>query len=357
MSMYIHDKNCITAPKFESVFNNNGQFFRLLQDNFHPPEYVDGLISEIYKEHGFVTYIVDDALIRYMKQSFKRLKEGRRDKFPNYKIIGLSKSGFTPFDVPKAKVSGISEYLAAVQSSPVVCGSTQMKRPMVLNALINFKNKRNTGPLLFFLAYSDDALTEFAQQQDLPMALMAADISAPMSRYFGEWYDWYYLRCSRQDKVVSALVNSRTYDLHIPEPYKAGVDNHLFFERCNAVEDYIAENTSLTSGQARNANVKPDFNADLEILVGKDWQTVHAIDLNWGGMGRGREDSFGLATTDLDYGQTVVLRIKTDVKDVYFCGIFMKAGMRGNKYVYTPLPVKNKDTLQQINALSNTSFE
>lgn len=357
MSMYIKESSCISAPKFESVFNNNGQFFRLLQDNFHPPEYVDGLIAEIYAKYGHITYIVDDALIRYMKQSFKRLSEGRRDRFPNYKIIGLSRSGFTPYDVPKAKVSGIYDYIHAVQSSMVVCGSTQMKRPMALNALINFKKRHNTGPLLFFLAYSDDTIADFAEQQDLPMALMAADIKDPMTHYFGNWYDWYYLRCSRQDRVVSALVNSRTCDLSIPEPYKAGVGDHSYFERNNKVEDFIAANTSLTSGQARNANVKPDFNASLELLVGVDWQPVHAIDLNWGGMGRGREDSFGLATTELDYGSTLVLRIKTDVKDVYFCGIFMKAGTRSGKFIYTPLPVKNKDTLQQINACNNVSFE
>lgn len=340
----------ITAPKFEAVFNNNGKFFRLLQDSFHPTEYVDGLIAEIYEREGFVTYIIDDALVHYMKTSFKRLKEGRRDKFPNYEIIGLSESGFTPYAIPEPKVGTVENYKAIVEGSQIICGSTQLKRKMVISTMMDFKRKYKTGDLLFFVSYSDDMLADFAAGNNLPMALMAADMPGPMPSYFGAWYDWYYLRCSRQDKANMALVNSRTCDLALSSARPAGVGDHSFFKRDTKVEDWIAENTSLSCHQAKNANVRPNFSANVECHVGgPDWVAVPQVDLNWGGLGRGRDDSFGLCESEVDYGPTVTLRIETEVKGVYFCGFFMRLANRNGKILYTPLPVKNQVTLTAIN--------
>lgn len=288
----------ISTPKFEAVFNNGGKFFRLLQDNFHPPEYVDALIAEHYAAYGSVTYIVDDALIRYMKQSFKRLKEGpRRKQFPNYKIIGLSKSGFTPFSVPTSKVGTVAKFTERISEGSIVCGSTQMKRKMVISTLIDLQQKHKAKELLFFVAYSDEAMTSFAAVNNLPVALMAADLVGPMPDYFGRWQDWYYLRCSQQHLVDLAMVNSRTKELHIAEPYTAGIGDHSFFTPNPAVENWIAEHTSLDSQQVRHANVMPDSASAMEVFIDGAWVRRDDVDVNWGGCGRGREDSFGLCYT------------------------------------------------------------
>lgn len=350
----------ITAPKFEAVFNKDGQLFRLLQDSFHPTEYVDSLIAEKYAQEDFITYIIDDALVHYMKTSFKRLREGRRNRFPNYEIIGLSKSGYTPFDVPTSKIGTTQAFEARISKSAFVCGSTQLKRKMVLSTMLDLKRKYDTKEVLFFVAYSDETLADFASQNDLPVALMAADMSGPMSAYFGPWYDWYYLRCSHQDKMDLALVNSRTCELYIPSAYKAGIGDHSYFKRDHAVEDWIATNTSLTAGQARNTNVLPDFGCDVEAFIAGEWRPVPDVDINWGGLGRGREDSFGLCSTTQDYGTTLVLRVKTAVKGLYFCGIFMRYTPMFNvarTYNYTPLPVKNQVTLNAINECNAARFE
>ena len=73
-------------------------------------------------------------------------------------------------------------------------------------------------------------------------------------------------------------------------------------------------------------------------------------------MGRGREDGFGIATSNSYLGEYIVLRIATDYKGVYYCGIFMFQGKRGDTFIYTPLPVKNKTTLQQINEQNNRNY-
>lgn len=350
----------ITAPKFEAVFNKDGQLFRLLQDSFHPTEYIDGLIAEKYAEENSITYIIDDALVHYMKTSFKRLKEGRRDRFPNYKIIGLSKSGYTPSDVPISKIGTTQAFEARINNNMFVCGSTQLKRKMVLSTMLDLKRKYNTKEVLFFVAYSDEMLVDFAARNDMPVALMAADMSGPMSKYFGAWYDWHYLRCAYQDKIDLALVNSRTCELHVQSAYKAGIGDHSYFKQDRDVEDWIATNTSLTAGQTRNTNVLPDFNGDVEWFIDGEWRPASDIDVNWGGLGRGREDSFGLCSTTQDYGTILVLRVKTAVSGLYFCGIFMRYTPMFNTvrpYSYTPLPVKNQVTLNSINECNNTRFE
>jgi hypothetical protein len=216
--------------------------------------------------------------------------------------------------------------------------------------MMDFKRKYKTSDLLFFTSYSDEILTDFAALNDIPMALMAADMPGPMPSYFGSWQDWYYLRCSRQHKADMALVNSRTCELSIPDSRPAGVGDHSFFRRDAAVEDWIADNTSLSCHQAKNANVRPNFNANVECHVGgPDWVAVPYIDINWGGLGRGRDDSFGLCESERDCGPTLALRIETEVKGVYFCGFFMRMASRGGKTIYTPLPIKNQVTLTTIN--------
>jgi hypothetical protein len=102
--------------------------------------------------------------------------------------------------------------------------------------------------------------------------------------------------------------------------------------------------------------VLPDFNSNVEILnVLNEWQASD-IDVCWGGMGRGREDSFGLATSKSYLGEYIILRVATDYKGVYYCGIFMFQGKRGDMFIYTPLPVKNKITLKQINEQNNRNY-
>lgn len=351
----------VSAPKFEAVFNGNGRFFRLLQDSFHPTEYVDGLIAERHEADGFVTYIVDDALVHYMKMSFKRLMEGRRKKFPNYKIIGLSRSGFTPFDVPASKIVTPQAFEARIEHGTVVCGSTQLKRKMVIGTMLDLKQKYCIETLLYFISYSDAALVDFAATNDLPMALMGADMVGPMAEYFGSWKDWYYLRCSYQDRADIAMVNSRTCEIAVPSAYKAGVGDHSFFKQSDRVEDWIATHTSLNSGQVRNANVRPDPDHDVEVYLNKSWVPSPGVDVNWGGLGRGRDDSFGWCDSEIDYGLALTLRVRTSVKGVYYCGIFMRHSyfMNGGKRIsrYTPLPVKNQDTLNAINTLNGTKFE
>lgn len=347
----------VMAPKFEAVFNCGGKFFRLLQDSFHPAEYVDGLIAERYATDGEVTYIIDDALVHYMKMSFKRLKEGRRDKFPNYEIIGLSRSGFTPYDIPKSKVGCAGAFKACIECNTVVCGSTQLKRKMVLGTMLDLKQKFHIKETLFFIAYSDEMLSRFAEQNNLPVALMAADMVGPMAEYFGNWYDWYYLRSSHQDKVNLALVNSRTLEISIPHPCKAGIGDHSFFKRNTAVEDWIATHTSLSSGQTKNVNVQPDFSGDIEVFLDGVWQPKKDVDINWGGLGRGRDDSFGLCESAVDYGPFLTLRVKTSVNGVFFCGIFARYGYAVyngvSKTYYTPLPVKNQETFNRISSVNN----
>ena len=347
----------ISAPKFEAVFNNNGQFFRLLQDSFHPTEYVDDIIASIYVKDNFVTYIVDDALVHYMKMSFKRLKEGRRLKFPNYEIIGLSRSGFTPFEIPEPKVGTVGNFEAKITGKTFMCGSTQLKRKMVISSMIDLKRKYGVKEVLYFIAYSDEFMAKFSSEHDVPIALMAADLPGRMSEYFGPWHDWYYLRCSHQDITDLALVNSRTGELYIPRACPAGVGDHGFFKQDPAIEDWIATNTSLTSGQAKNTNVQADFGSDAEVMAFGTWMRDADIDINWGGLGRGRDDSFGLCSTVTDYGPTMVLRVKTAVPGLYFCGVFMKYASDGIRYRYTPLPVKNQTTLNAINTHNNMSFE
>ncbi len=356
MSVVFNDHLKITAPKFEAVHNNNNQFFRLLKDNFNSPEIVNAEIAKVYKEHGSITYIIDDALIHYMKESFKRLCKGRRKMFPNYKIIGLSESGFSPYPVPKSKVADLGRYVELIRAKPAICGSTQMKRPMTLGCLTKLKKRVGSNDLLFFIAYTDDTLAAIAEQLDLPMMLMAADIPGPMTKYFGPWDKWYYLRYSLQDRVNLAGVCSNTTQLMLPNAYPAGVGDHSFFKQSNEVEEYIATHTSISAGQVTMCRVLPDFNSNVEILnVLNEWQASD-IDVCWGGMGRGREDSFGLATSKSYLGEYIILRVATDYKGVYYCGIFMFQGKRGDMFIYTPLPVKNKITLKQINEQNNRNY-
>lgn len=356
MSVFFDRHLKITAPKFEAVHNNNNQFFRLLKDNFNSPEIVNAEIAEIYKEHGSITYIIDDALIRYMKESFKRLCKGRRKMFPNYKIIGLSESGFSPFPVPKSKIADLARYVELIRARPVICGSTQMKRPMTLGCLTKLKKRVGSNDLLFFISYTDETLAAVAEQLDLPMTLMAADIPDPMTKYFGPWDKWYYLRYSLQDRINLAGVRSNTAELMLPNEHPAGVGDNSFFEQSNEVEEYIATHTSIGAGQVTMCRVAPDFCSNIEILNARNEWQASDIDVRWGGMGRGREDSFGLATSDNYLGEYIVLRVATDYKGVYYCGIFVIQDKRGYTFVYTPLPVKNKTTLQQINVQNNRNY-
>lgn len=339
----------ITAPKFEAVFNADGQVFRLLQDAFNPPEIVNARIAEHYKAMGDkVTFIIDDGLIQYMKPSFKRFPE-RRKLFPNYKVIGLSKTGFSPFSIPKSKVGTAQKFNNLVSGGTIVGGSTQLKRKAVLGCLTKFMSKAFVKELLFFISYSDETIVQFAQDYSYPMALMAADFPGPMSQYFGNWYDWYYLRASYQDRIDLALINSRTQEVRIPEPYPRGFGDSSFFKRNEKVEDWIDEHTGLSSGQITHVNVQPKFDSLVERLEeGNVWVPDRLIHLTWGDLGRGRGDSFGSCDSK-DYGPRMVLRVKTSWPNVYYCGFFYRIGRTlAGRAQYTPLPVKNKATFELV---------
>lgn len=338
----------ITAPKFEAVFNADGQIFRLLQDAFNPPEVVNARIAEHYKAMGDqVTFIIDDGLIQYMKPSAKRFP-ARRKLFPNYKVIGLSKSGFSPFDVPVSRVGSAEAFNALVRNNTMVGGSTQLKRKAVLGCLTKYMARNAVNELLYFISYSDEALGNFTQSWDYPMALMAADLPGPMPKYFGNWYDWYYLRTSQQDKINLALINSRTQEVRIPDAYPKGFGDSSFFKQDPTVEDWINAHTGINSGQVTNVNVQPSFNSPIERFIDGHWIAESRVDLTWGDLGRGRGDSFGSCEAP-NFGESIILRVKTDWPKVYYCGFFYRTeNLTHGRAAYTPLPVKNNATLAAV---------